>query len=57
MEESERDGSDPDPSLREAVERAVRDGFTFGGQVGDAVLDDGVDGDEDGRTRRRTNGD
>ena len=37
MEESERDGTDPDERLREVVERAVRQGFSFGGQLGDAA--------------------
>jgi hypothetical protein len=37
MEESERDGTNPDERLREVVERAVRDGYAFGGQVGDEV--------------------
>jgi hypothetical protein len=34
MEESERDGTDPDERLREVVERAVREGFNFGGVLG-----------------------
>lgn len=37
MEEAERDGTDPDERLREVVERAVRQGFSFGGQLGDAA--------------------
>ena len=51
MEESERDGVDPDERLREVVERAVRDGFSYGGRIGegDAVVD--VDGEEAKRTR------
>lgn len=59
MEESQRDGTDPDERLREVVERAVRDGFSFGGQVGDAVRPDedvdGNDGDEE-RKKPRANG-
>lgn len=37
MEEAERDGTNPDERLREVVERAVRQGFSFGGQLGDAA--------------------
>jgi hypothetical protein len=37
MEQCERDGTDPDERLREVVERAVREGFNFGGQLGDAA--------------------
>lgn len=55
MEESQRDGTDPDERLREVVERAVRDGFSFGGQVGDAVrVDEDVNWDGDGDERKRT---
>jgi hypothetical protein len=58
MAEAERDGSNPDERLREVVERAVRDGFSFGGQIGARVelKTDGagpVDGDEE-RKRTRT---
>ena len=53
MEESERDGVEPDERLREVVERAVRDGFSYGGRIGDAGVD--VDGEETKRTR--VNGD
>jgi hypothetical protein len=51
MEESERDGTDPDDRLREVVERAVREGFNFGGQLGDAVA--GETGEDEERKRAR----
>ncbi|KAK4688657.1 hypothetical protein P7C73_g1461, partial [Tremellales sp. Uapishka_1] len=34
MEAAERDGVSPDAQLRQVVERAVRDGLTFGGELG-----------------------
>jgi hypothetical protein len=42
IEQAERDGVDPDERLREIVQRAVRDGFLFGGaaaEAGDAAPD------------------
>ncbi len=61
MEESQRDGTNPDERLREVVERSVRDGIEFGGQVGDAVrphehVNGEADGDGDDRKRPRANG-
>lgn len=48
MEQCERDGTDPDERLREVVERAVREGFNFGGQLGDAAGGGGGgEGEED----------
>lgn len=37
MEQSERDGTDPEARLRELVERAVSEGISFGGQLGDQI--------------------
>jgi hypothetical protein len=51
MEESERDGTDPDERLREVVEKAVREGFTFGGQVGENVTMANPEEEERKRTR------
>jgi hypothetical protein len=56
MEASERDGTDPDEQLREVVERAVREGFNFGGALGGvAAAASGVevDGEDEGRKRAR----
>lgn len=54
MEESERDGTDPDERLREVVERAVRQGFSFGGQLGDAAGSGTGQGSEmDGQTETK----
>jgi hypothetical protein len=53
MEESERDGTDPDDRLREVVERAVREGFNFGGALGEvAGLAESIEVD-DGSKRAR----
>ena len=58
MEESQRSGTDPDERLREVVERAVRDGFSFGGQIGDAVRDPvNGEGDRTGEEKKRTRAD
>lgn len=55
MEAAERDGTDPDERLREVVERAVRQGFSFGGQLGDAAGTGQVPpaGEEEDRKRTR----
>jgi len=56
MEESERDGTDPDERLREVVERAVREGFNFGGALGGvAEIAESIEVDE-GRKRTREDG-
>lgn len=56
MEESERDGTDPDERLREVVERAVREGFNFGGALGGvAAVAESIEV-EDGRKRTREDG-
>jgi hypothetical protein len=34
MEQAERDGVDPDERLREILQRAVREGFRVGGNIG-----------------------
>lgn len=54
MEEAEREGTDPDEKLREVVERAVRQGFSFGGQLGDAAGAGEGEGGGEGEERKRT---
>lgn len=57
MEESERDGSNPDERLREVVERAVREGFNFGGVLGGvAGVAESIDVDGGGKRSRDENG-
>ncbi|KAL1409711.1 hypothetical protein Q8F55_003707 [Vanrija albida] len=51
MEESERDGVDPEERLREVVGRAVRQGFNFGGELGHAADDAAATGDDAKRAR------
>ena len=48
MAEAAARGEDPEAALKEIVERAVRDGMDFGGQLGDVL--------EDGRKRTRRDG-
>lgn len=58
MAEAERTGEDPDERLREVVQQAVRDGFTFGGGLGgqNGGTEQDGDGSIDGEKRARTNG-
>lgn len=60
MEESERDGTDPDERLREVVERAVREGFNFGGVLGGvagvAGVAESIEVDDGGGKRSREDG-
>ena len=56
MEESERDGTDPDERLREVVERAVSNGMSFGGQIGAAVRDSVITAMDEEKKRTRVDG-
>jgi hypothetical protein len=57
MEESERDGTDPDERLREVVERAVREGFNFGGVLGGvAGVAESIEVDGGGKRSREDGG-
>ena len=57
MEQSERDGTDPDEILREVVERAVREGFNFGGVLGGvAGVAESIEVDDGGGKRSREDG-
>ena len=57
MEQSERDGTDPDERLREVVERAVREGFNFGGVLGGvAGVAESIEVDDGGGKRSRDDG-
>lgn len=40
IEQAERDGVDPDERLREVVQRAVREGFQYGGDLGEVSAPD-----------------
>ncbi|CAK9782299.1 ankyrin [Cutaneotrichosporon oleaginosum] len=42
MAQAERDGSDPDAALRAVVERAVREGFSFGAEQGGSETEEGA---------------
>jgi hypothetical protein len=56
MLESEQSGANPDERLREVVERAVREGFNFGGALGDGADASAQQGGVDGEGVKRSRG-
>ncbi|RSH88054.1 uncharacterized protein EHS24_000581 [Apiotrichum porosum] len=50
--EAQRTGTNPDDLLRDLVQRAVREGFSFGGDIGD-MAGSGPDVDEEAHKRAR----
>jgi hypothetical protein len=52
MAEAAARGEDPEAALREIVERAVREGLDFGGQLGDML----AEGDGRKKSRRDEEG-
>lgn len=56
MLEAEQSGENPDEKLREVVERAVREGFDFGGRLGESAGSTQEGADEEERKRVRGEG-